>query len=343
MNGREIVRKTLEFECPDRVAHSFPPSDIVSASPVIYNPESEWRKVNDREWRRVDEWGNVWRRLDDTSKGEVARGILEDLNKVETFPLPDFSNPAYYTRAKETFVSHADRWHNGFIHGFTFSVARKLRKMEQYLMDLILERERIRLLHDRIDEQIKVQMKRMREIGADSIMIAEDWGTQTQTLISPELWREEFKPRFAELCAYAHSLGLKVFMHSCGKMTALIPDLIETGVDLLQFDQPRIHGIATLKEMRRFGKITFWCPVDIQTTLQTKDESTIRQEVRELLEKLWCGKGGFVAGYYEDNASIGLEPKWQQIACDEFLRLGKRELFDKDIPAFEQLSFPPAC
>jgi hypothetical protein len=327
MDSREIVRRTLEFQYPERVAHSFSPSDFVWAGPEIPNLEGEWRKTNDREWRRTDEWGNLWGRVDGTSKGEIVKGALHDLNDVATFPLPDFSNPEYYLKAKGIFALQPDLWHIGSVHGFTFSMARKLRRLEQYLMDLLLERDKVRILHDRIDEQIEVQMKRLREAGADCIMFAEDWGTQTRTLVSPKLWREEFKPRFTALCSYAHSLDLKVFMHSCGKITVIVPDLIEAGVDLFQFDQPRIHGIDTLREMQGLRKVTYWCPVDIQTTLQTKDETLIRQEASELLGKLWQGRGGFIAGFYKDEASIGLEPKWQQIACDEFLQRGKRELF----------------
>jgi uroporphyrinogen decarboxylase len=323
MISREIVARTLAFEGPDRVAHSFPPSDFVSASPELRNPEGEWRRIDGREWRRTDEWGNVWGRVDETSKGEIVQGALTSLADVETFPLPDFSDPQAYEAAAKTFAAHPDHWHVGSIHGFSFSVARKLRRMEQYLVDLLLDRERIAILHDRIDEQIEAQMVGMRAAGADSTMIAEDWGTQLRTLISPQLWREEFKPRFARLCAFAHAQGLKVFMHSCGKITAIIPDLVEAGVDLLQFDQPTLHGIDTLAGFQKSGTITYWCPVDIQTTLQTKDEVAIRREASELLEKLWRGRGGFVAGFYGDEASIGLEPKWQRIAIDQFVAMGR--------------------
>ncbi len=327
MTSREIVRRTLEFDGPERVAHSFPPCDFVLAEPQIPNPEGQWRKVSDRAWRRKDEWGNVWGRVDETSKGEIIEGALKGLSEVETFPLPDFSRPEHYEAARRVFADNPESWHIGQIQGFAFSMARKLRKMEQYLVDLLLERESVRILHDRIDEQIKVQMKRMVEAGADSIMFLEDWGTQTHTLISPALWTEEFKPRFAQLSEYAHTLGLKVFMHSCGKTTDIIPGLIESGVDLLQFDQPTLHGIDTLAEMQQLGRITFWCPVDIQRTLQSKREELIRREASELLEKLWRGRGGFVAGYYEDMPSIGLAPRWQQVACDEFLRRGRKELY----------------
>jgi hypothetical protein len=115
-------------------------------------------------------------------------------------------------------------------------------------------------------------------------------------------------------------------MHSCGKITAIIPDLIESGIDVLQFDQPQIHGIDTLSQFQKKNKITFWCPVDIQKTLQTKNETLIQQEVKELLDKLWQnGRGGFIAGYYSDNTSIGLDPKWQEIASDEFLKKGVKK------------------
>ena len=102
----------------------------------------------------------------------------------------------------------------------------------------------------------------------------------------------------------------------------MVGGLIDAGIDLLQFDQPDLHGIDTLAGYQDRARITFWCPVDIQTTLQTRDEDTIRRKTREMLRKLWKGRGGFVAGHYGDDASIGLDPKWQACACDEFLREG---------------------
>jgi uroporphyrinogen decarboxylase len=47
--------------------------------------------------------------------------------------------------------------------------------------------------------------------------------------------------------------------------------------------------------------------------------------MREMLDKLWKGRGGFVAGYYGDNVAIGLDPKWQGGACDEFTKYGVLE------------------
>jgi hypothetical protein len=109
-------------------------------------------------------------------------------------------------------------------------------------------------------------------------------------------------------------------MHSCGKTTVIIPDLIEAGIDLLQFDQPQLHGLDNLA--RYHGEITFWCPVDIQKTLQTRDVTAIEAEAQAMIAKLGGPEGGFIAGYYSGNEAIGLHPRWQDVACRAFTRYG---------------------
>lgn len=320
MKPREIVQRTLDFNQPERVARSFEPSDFTWGGPQLPNPEGAWVLREGTTWERKDEWGNLWRRLDPTSKGEVAQGAIHDLAQIDRTPFPDFSRREVYAEAQQIFQSNPDHYHIGSLHGLTFSVARKLRRMEQYLMDLVSEPEAIHRLNDRVDEQIRWQITRLAQAGADCVMIAEDWGTQLDLLISPKLWRQEFKPRFFDLVGYTHELGLKFFMHSCGKMTAIIPDLIQTGVDLLQFDQPTIHGIDLLAATQEKAHISYWCPVDIQKTLQSGDPSLIRAEAHQMLEKLWRGRGGFVAGFYSDEASLGLGSQWQAIAIEEFMK-----------------------
>ena len=55
-----------------------------------------------------------------------------------------------------------------------------------------------------------------------------------------------------------------------------------------------------------------------------RDEAVIRTKVEEMLEKLWKGRGGLIAGRYSDDASIGLDPYWQEFACEVFLEKGIR-------------------
>ena len=282
---------------------------------------SHWRKVSAARWERVDEWGNTWARQEETSKGEVVKGALESLDDMERLRLPDLANPAYYARARAAFARQAgEKFRVGGLPGLSFNIARKLRRLDQYLMDLALEPDKMLVLHRRIEELLERMVVQYARAGADAVMLNEDWGTQQGLIIHPDMWRRLFKPGFVRVATVAHEHGLKLFMHSCGKMTALLPDLIEVGVDLMQFDQPQLHG---LEQLARFsGQITFWCPVDIQTTLQTRDPTRIEADAREMIERLGEQGGGFIAGYYGDNASIGLEPKIQDIACQAFTKYG---------------------
>ena len=328
MEPKEIIRRTLTFDRPDRVARSFHESDFVSARPKITSSSTDWEQTGPEEWRRTDEWGNTWGRIDPTSKGEVVKGVLDDLSDLDTLTLPDFGRLDDYKPVVEKREAHPDKWLIGGLPGFAFNIARKMRRLEQYLMDLLLERDRISELNDRIDDLLEQAIRRYAEAGVDSVMFPEDWGTQTGTLIGPELWREEFYPRFERLCTVAHECELFVFMHSCGKIGAIVPGLIEAGIDLLQFDQPDLHGIDTLAGHQQDDNITFWCPVDIQVTLQTKNRDIIEAKADEMLAKLWDGLGGFVAGYYGDNESIGLDPEWQEIACRRFIARGVTAEFE---------------
>ena len=322
MNAYKIVLDTLNHHYPERVARSFRESDIVFARYAPSDRATEWDEVSTNRWERVDEWGNIWARMDKTSKGEVERGALVQLKDLDNYDFPDYSNPNCYQRVKEHRRSHPDQWLIGELPGFAFGIARKLRRMDYYLMDLITGPQKIRKLHDRIDNLLKDMIYNYALAGVDGVMLWEDWGTQDRLLINPALWKEEFLPRYKHLCRVAHDMNMKVFMHSCGQIKPIIQHLIEAGIDVLQLDQPDLIGIDDLALFQDQRRVTFWCPVDIQQTLQTKDESIIRIKAREMLDKLWKGRGGFIAGFYKDNTSLGLAEKWQAFACDEFIRYG---------------------
>lgn len=324
MTSKEIVTRTLEFTRPERLARTLPEpwgNDIMGVGPATDDLETGWESVGGGRSERRDVWGNTWARIDVISKGEVAKGALERIADVETFPLPPLGEPQRYERAAEKVAQDKGHFIQGNLPGFTFNIARKIRRLDQYMMDLHLHRDKIEILHDRIDEILVAMIDNYARIGADSIGFCEDWGTQLGLMIHPDMWREIFQPRFKKLCDAAKKHGLKVLMHSCGRVTDIIPDLIEVGVDALQFDQQQVHGIDNLAKYA--GRVTYWCPVDIQAVLRKGDEAEIRAWARELVGKLWCGgKGGFIAGCYGDNVSIGTDPKWQAWACDEFVKTG---------------------
>ena len=326
MISREIVLRAIEFQNPERIPGTMPAPywHDTYGSGIDYpmGPEAQWRKVSETRWERMDEWGNIYARVDAYSGGEVARGVLEDLTQVKTFPLPDLDNPTYYERAHRAYATPEAqvKFKTGFLPGFAFNVARKTRRLDQYLMDLVLNPDEIGILHERLNDLLERIIRQFARAGADGVFFCEDWATQKRLMVSPSMWREVFKPGFVRLCDAAHEEGLKVLMHSCGKITPIIPDLIEAGIDVLQFDQPQVHGIDTLAQWS--GQVTFWCPVDIQTTLQTRDPVRIEADAKEMIAKLGNKGGGFIAGYYGGYEAIDIPSDVQEIACKAFQKHG---------------------
>jgi len=322
MTSRQIMHAVVEFADPPRIGMSLPepyPNDLQWLSASYRRREPlEPRPGELRRWR--DEWGSTWHSLTEFDKGEVAEPAIADWADLDAYEPPDLGRDEDYAQAAAALAAGADKFTIGGLPGFTFNVARKLRRLDNYLCDLLLERDKVARLNAIVREQLLRAIDRWGELGVDAIMFPEDWGTQDRLMIDPAMWREIFRPEFEALAGRAHEHGMYVFMHSCGKMTAVIEDLIECGVNCLQFDQPRLHGLDTLAE-RFGGRVTFWCPVDIQTTLQTRDPRRIRSDAREMIAKLGRG-GGFIAGYYAGNEAIGLPPDVQDVACRAFVEYG---------------------
>jgi len=331
MTSREIVTRTIECSGPSRLAYGFASGHFSDICGMGIAPSPTWHSTRDLRsefpdfggelWE--DEWGNVWGRLDNFSKGESLQGALREWTDLPTYHWPDLDAPARYRECGEVWRAHPDHYHLGFINGWAFNICRYLRKFETFLMDIAAEPALVARLLARTDELICRQIDCMADAGADGVMVGEDWGTQDRLLIHPTTWRELFRPGIARCCAHAQARGLHVWMHSCGCMTAIIPDLIDCGVQVLQFDQPALHDIDALGDSFG-GRVTFWCPVDIQTTMQTGDYAQITAEARHLVDALGHFNGGFIAGEYPSWDAIGVAPAWADWACAAFMEHGGR-------------------
>ena len=133
-------------------------------------------------------------------------------------------------------------------------------------------------------------------MGVDMIWTGDDMGMQTGMLISPRIWRKFFKARMANFIASLKAINpqVKVAYHSDGNIFAIIPDLIEIGLDVLNPIQPACMDPVQLK--KSFGdRLCFWGSMDEQYTLPFGTPEQVRQEVLTRLRTL--GKnGGLILG-----------------------------------------------
>jgi uroporphyrinogen decarboxylase len=118
------------------------------------------------------------------------------------------------------------------------------------------------------------------------IETADDYGSASGLLVSPELFRNLLKPWRTKLnqAIKTKAPHVKIFHHTCGNVMELIPDLIETGIDILNPTQP-VPGMEPRELAKRFGnKICFHGGIDTIGVLR-KGESDVKKEILRLREQ----------------------------------------------------------
>ncbi len=174
-----------------------------------------------------------------------------------------------------------------------------IRRLDNFLMDIYSDEENaVRLLDALMESHMATLAKVCESVGdiVDVLRFGDDLGHEGGPFMSPEIYRRLFKPRHAELVAYVkkHST-MKTFLHSCGSIHELIPDLIEVGYDVLNPMQTSARDMGPEKLKREFGQdITFWGGgIDNRTVLNQASPEGVRDEVRRRLEILAPG-GGYI-------------------------------------------------
>ena len=123
-----------------------------------------------------------------------------------------------------------------------------------------------------------------------------DFGAQNGPLISPDCYREFYKPYHRRFNDWVHDkTNWKVFFHTCGSIVDLLDDLIEVGVDIINPVQSSAAGMGLKSLKQQYGdRLVFWGGgVDTQNTLAFGTPEDVRQETRKNVEVLSPG-GAFV-------------------------------------------------
>jgi uroporphyrinogen decarboxylase len=170
---------------------------------------------------------------------------------------------------------------------------------DQFLVDLIESPGKAEALLDRLTETHLGNLEKFLDAVEGYVQIiqmGDDLGTQLAPQISPQMYRRFFKPRHKLIFEKVRKRsGLHLFFHSCGAIAPLLPDLIETGVEIINPVQTSARGMEPERLKREFGKdLTFWgggC--DTQRILPHGTEREIDEHVRRRIEILAPG-GGFV-------------------------------------------------
>lgn len=304
MTEKERVYAAIEFKTPDRVP-LFTDSPGFDSDIFLFewNEIVPWKDWDDISNPMFDHWHCGWTRTDENNMGQVTIHPLEDWEDMESFEWPDAKDPKWYAGMEERLQGKEDKYIQNHIFMCLFERMHSLRGFENTLVDLYVDPEKSAELADRIvNFQIAViedVLKRF-EGRVDGFAFSDDWGTETGLFINPDMWREFFKPRYKKIFDACKQGGCKVYFHSCGKIDAIIGDLIEIGVDILNLQQIRVYDMKKLGELYA-GKVCFATLCDIQKTLPLKGEQEITEEVQDIYRYLGTDQGGIIYAYDDSN------------------------------------------
>jgi uroporphyrinogen-III decarboxylase len=128
------------------------------------------------------------------------------------------------------------------------------------------------------------------------LMTATDFGAQKGLLVSPEVYRNLFKPFHQRMNEWIHTnTAWKSFIHSCGSVYDILRDFKEAGFDILNPVQLSAAKMDPKRLKEEFGDhFTFWGGgVDTQKTFPFGTPDEVKEEVRRMIE-IFSPGGGFV-------------------------------------------------
>ena len=237
----------------------------------------------------------VWgKQVSSSSKAIDSQQLIDDWDELDDFiaNMPKYSfEPITNAAVKEAAEDKTGRYRLCHFWYFLYERLWSFRGMENALIDMHTNPNEIKRLFEALCEfYIGVIDRVHTEIGCDGVYVTDDMGTQLNLMFSPAMFRELFLPYYKKVVDECHKRGLHFWLHSCGNIESILPDLIDIGVDVIhpiqKFTMDEAAIAAKYKE-----QICFMCGMDVQQTMPFGTPDDVRSEVKRLIHT-FAGDGG---------------------------------------------------
>ena len=214
-------------------------------------------------------------------------GDCEDVSEVEAFDWPDEKYLDFTRTIEQLDATHAkgQATLSGSWSCF-FHIVCDFFGMENYFVKMYTDPDVVEAVTEHVANFYYNANEKLFSMAADKIdmfFFGNDFGSQKDMLISPELFDRFVMPYFARFTQQAHRCGMKVLLHSCGSIERIIPRLIDAGVDALHPIQALAANMDAVTLSRKYnGKIVFVGGVDTQRIMPFGTPSQVKDEVRRL-------------------------------------------------------------
>jgi uroporphyrinogen decarboxylase len=326
MNSKERVIKTLEFSNPDRI-----PVDlwVLPATQLRYGEEFD--KLLDKYERDIvqfsgpfdlsfdprayqqgsytDLWGCKWSNLQAGIVGEVKEPIFSgaEIEEINLYVPPIEMFKTMWSDYRPKLDIKINTNNEKFIIGGWISIFERmqfLRGTENLYCDIAEQNDEFYKIMEYVSSFYKIYLEAWLETDVDGIAFGDDWGSQRVLLISPDMWRQYFKPIYKELFDMIKAKGKYVFFHSDGYIMDIYKEFIEMGVDAIN-SQLWCMGVENVAE-KFAGKITFWGEISRQNILPMGSPDDIRDATEKMKKYLFINGGGLI-GQSETGKDVSLE------------------------------------
>lgn len=323
MTSRERVLTAARRKVPDRVPRTIPleigvvdklktylgttdlgralKDDLVWIEPRLSHLNHDYSSYFSRPGVTWDEWGRgrIWDTEQHYAEYLYPLEHAETIDEFLCFPWPDLDEAYRYDGLNQE-VSALQNQGLAVVGGLgetIFEIAWQLRSFGRLFEDIIFERdEKAVILLDHITARRVVAAREFAQAGVDILNLGDDVAMQDRLMMSPKMWNRWFKPRLERIICAAKEVkpDILVWYHSDGKISDLVPDLISTGIDILNPVQPECVDHLWIKA--KFGnQLAFSGGLGVQSILPFGTPNEVREHVYNTFKTLG-EDGGLIIG-----------------------------------------------
>jgi hypothetical protein len=218
----------------------------------------------------TDEWGCVWSNIAEGMESIVVGHPVKTRADILTLQIPPNKD-------------------GRMPHGFMYLRLLDLRGFEEAMFDFADECPELRILIDKVTTYNCIQAEVIAKRPASIYNFGDDLGMQNGIAIGPEKWRKYLKPSYKKIYDIMRKAGKYVYMHTDGMVYEIIPDLFETGVQIVN-PQFRANGLDNLVDVCK-GRYPIHLDLDRQL-FPLATSAQCRAHVYEAVEALYLPSGG---------------------------------------------------
>ncbi|MHB8279509.1 MAG: uroporphyrinogen decarboxylase family protein [Candidatus Humimicrobiaceae bacterium] len=314
MNSRDRSIKTLKKEIPDRV----PLFELLIDKRVIKNINTDWdyadlaedtldlvltntpsllyrnKWIDESKGIFVNEWGIV-RQESGQSVSMPLQGPIKSKEDLKNYNPPNPDDEYRYKELNYLLSRFKGKKAVGMHLHDVFNYPYYLRGMENFLMDMATDKYMVEKLVEMSVEHNITIAKNAIKMGADFIVLGDDYGATKGPIFSPKSFEELLLPGFKTVVGEIKKAGAFVIKHCCGNINSLLDMIISAGIDAIHpLDQAAGMDIAAVQK-KYINKVVVIGGIDCGELLTNKFPEDVIVETKKLLKDI-SSKGGHILG-----------------------------------------------